>query len=392
MQAADICVAAAGKLLRLSAGFNLIKVNFSFTGAVAYPCYPFAVGAPVGAAVVGSGGAAQVARDSLACRNVEYFAPGCRHHPGAVGREGGGTDTVSHRTPLDAGLGVVGTECHGHLDACTSGGVEAVYPSAVLEHYGMSVGARELDVKFLEISHFLCFTALDVIAEQVHRHVPVGSEEDLVPYPHGEDVLRVVIGYVGNLLGLGVPYPDIVGHAAAVILPRAEFAHHPVVGQFLAVWRPAAESSFGKGNLRRHASIGRHCPELALEAFAYTVSVHYVLAVGSPAHYNVVGTHTVAEIVAAVGRSPCKPLRLTSFGWNAVNLPVAVVLAGESNGLAVGGVASESLEAKVRSKAPGLSAFDRYSPEVSGISKYDFVPVGGGKTQQTSIVLGGRIE
>ena len=105
-------------------------------------------------------------------------------------------------------------------------------------HYGLPVGTGELDIVVGVVCNLGDLAAGGIYAEEVHRHVPVRGEIDLLSDPHREYVLRIVLHYPLHLLRLGVICPYVVGHSAAIVFPGTELAHHPVVGQGLAVRRP----------------------------------------------------------------------------------------------------------------------------------------------------------
>ena len=260
--------------------------------------------------------------------------------------------------------------------------------ASLFEHDGLAVGAGELDVEVREFGDLFRLAGLGVVDKEVHSHVTVGNEEDFVADPHGEDVLGVVFGDIGDALLGRIPDPDVVCHAAAVVLPGAEFTHHAVVGQPLAVGRPAAEAPFREGNLFGHAALGGYGPEFAGEAVAYAVAVDYLLAVAAPCHHHVVGAHTVAHVVTRVGGCVGEPYRFAALRGHQVNLAVAVVLGCEGYAAAVGGVAGESFVSQVGRQPAGLSSAYGYPPEVSGVSEYYFTSVCGGKTHQAGFLAG----
>ena len=163
-------------------------------------------------------------------------------------------------------------------------------------------------------------------------------------------------------MGLGVIDPHVVRHAAPVVLPSAEFAHHAVVGQLFPVRRIGAEAAFRKRNLRGHPALGPHGPELAGEPVADAVAVYDPLSVRGPAHDDVVRAHTVAQVVAAVGGGIGEPDRLAACGRNQVHLAVAVILAREGDALSVGRESGEHLVADMRGKPAGYAALDRNGP------------------------------
>ena len=63
--------------------------------------------------------------------------------------------------------------------------------------------------------------------------VAVGNEIDRVARPHRENVLGRIVGNVDRLLAVEIVNPDVVGLAAAIALPGAEFPEDAVVGQLL---------------------------------------------------------------------------------------------------------------------------------------------------------------
>ena len=148
--------------------------------------------------------------------------------------------------------------------------------------------------------------------------------------------MRLVVGHVFHLLGSRVIHPDVVGHTALVVFPGAELAHHAVVGHLFAVGRVAAEATLGKRNGLRESSLFMNGIKSAVEACADAVAVNDGLSVGGPGHHDVVGTHAVAQVVAAVCRGIGHAQRLTARRRNGINLGVAVVLAREGDRLPVG--------------------------------------------------------
>ena len=101
----------------------------------------------------------------------------------------------------------------------------------------LAVRTGELDVVVGILRHLLRLLGASVVNKEVHRLVAVGDEKDFLTYPHGADVLRHVVRQVLHLLGLRIVKPDVIRHAATVILPVAELAEDAVVGQLPAVIR-----------------------------------------------------------------------------------------------------------------------------------------------------------
>ena len=214
--------------------------------------------------------------------------------------------------------------------------VEAIEVAAVLVDNLTSIGAGELDVVVRIVGHLLRLPVSGVVDKEVHRLVAVGDEVDVLANPHRADVLRHVVGQVLHLLGRGVVQPDVVGHAAAIILPVAELAEDAVVRHALAIRRVAAKSTLGQGQGLGHAAADGGHPKSPLKAVADAVAIDHSLAVRRPGHHDVVRTHAVAHVVARVGRRVGQSPGFATLGGDDVDFAVAIVFAGESNGLAVG--------------------------------------------------------
>ena len=246
-QGADVGVVFLGELLG-GAGLYIIEVKLGFSGGISNPGYPFAVRAPLGVTVVGVRAAGEVTGNALAHRHVEYFSAGADNHAGAIGGCAGVVNvTAVQFAALGAAVDGVGGQFYANLAVISGGGVQLVQPAAVFKHDGLAVGGRELYVIFLEVGNLAGGAGAGVIGEQVHHHISVAGEENLVSYPHGEDILGGVVGNVGHLLGLGIVNPDVIGHAAAVVFPGAEFTHHAVVGHLFAVRAPGKPAAFRQG-------------------------------------------------------------------------------------------------------------------------------------------------
>ena len=316
----------------------------------------FAVGRPGAAAVVCAGRTGEVFRHALLYGQVEDFAAGRGHDPFAVGRETGAAQIVTAVLDGAAGVDIVRRQRDLHLLGLLRGRVEAVDVAAILEDDQPAVGGGELDVVVLEVGHLARLLRRRVVDEDVHRAVAVGEEIDLVAHPHGEDVLGVVVGHVLHGFLVRVVDPDVVGHAAFVILPRAELTHHAVVSQTSAVGCVAAKAALGQGNRLGEPAVTTDGEESAAEAVADAVAIDDARAVRGPGHDDVVRPHAVAEVVAGVGRGVGQAHRLAAVGGDGVDLRVAVVLAGEGDRAAVGRKARKHFIARVRRQASGLAA------------------------------------
>ena len=359
-QVADVGVVTLRGLDR-GLGGGVVEIDLVLSGDIADVGDPLAVRAPGSAALVGSGGVGDIPCDTLAHRDVEDLAADCRDSPLAVrGNADAATAakaasaTALHLLVFGTGIDEVGDEGDVDLLGLLRGGIELVEVATLLEDHQLAVGAGELHVEVIERGNLGRGLCLGVIDKDVHRHVAVRGEIDLIADPHREYVLS---GVVGDLLdGLPVIDPDLVGHTSAVVLPGAELPHHTVVSQFCPVGGIAAETSLGKRQLLGHAALDGDLPELAGEALAGAVAVDDVLAVDCPTHHDVVGAHTVAKIIPGVGGRVGQTDRLTAASGDDVNLAVAVILSREGDGLAVRGIFGEHLIADVRGQPLGLAA------------------------------------
>ena len=381
LQGADIGVIVLRNHLGITAFLYIVEIDFGLSGAIANPGDPFAVGAPDGAAVIGTRRPAEVAGHTVTHRDDEHFATG--RHDKAVAIRGDGRGCRTGEMAL-LGTAVHGIRGQGDVDLLAAAGrrIELVNVTGVLIDDDLAIGAGELDIILVIVGHLLCLLRAGVINEEVHDVVPVGSEEDLIADPHREDVLGDVVGHILDLLGLRIPDPDIVGHTAAVVLPGTELTHDAVVRQAFAVRGPGRPAAFRKRIGFRHAAGDGDPPKLAGEAVADTVAVHDALAVIGPVHHDVVRAHTVAEIIAAVGGRPGHADRFAAFSGNGINLTVAVIFAGKGYGPAIRGIMGEHFIADVGSQPLGSTAGKRGRPKVTGIGEDKVPAIGGGEPQQ----------
>ena len=295
-QVADVGVITLGGLDG-GLGSCLIEIDLVLTGLVADVGDVLTVGAPSCSPLVGSRSLGDVPCDSLAHRNVEDLTTGGDSGSLAISRdaESPSGDLLQFRTGIDK----VGGEGDVDLLSLLGGRIEFIEEATLLEHHQLTVGAGELDIEVIEVRHLRRNLCLGVVHEYIHVHVTVGSEIDLIADPHGEDVLG---GIVGDFLNaLAIVDPDLVSHASTIVLPCPELPHHAVVSQLLPIGRIAAEATFRKRKFLRHTAVDRHFPKLARETVTGPVAENDVLAVGSPCHDDIVGTHAVSKIITRIG-------------------------------------------------------------------------------------------
>ena len=331
---ADVGVAARGQLNGV-ASLGGLQVDFRLSRAVGDVGNVVAVGTPIRAAFIGTGGAGDVARHTALGRHIEYLAAGGHGQTFAIGTEACGSDIVGYLLALGAGVDILGVQRDVYLFCLARLGVEAVEVAAVLVNDLLAVRAGELDVIIGIVGHLLRLLGASVVDEEVHRLVAVGDKVDVVANPHGADILRHVVRQVNHFLGLRVVEPDVVRHAAPVVLPVAELTEDAVVGQLLAIRRVTAKAAFGQGQCLGHTAIDRCHPELSLKSVADAVAEDDVLSVCRPGHHDVVGSHAVAHIVAGIGRRIGQAARLATVGGHHVDFAVAVILARKGDGLTV---------------------------------------------------------
>ena len=258
-------------------------------------------------------------------------------------------------------------------------GIELVEEASLFEDDQLSVGAGELHVEVVELGDLRSGLGLRVIDEDVHGHVTVGGEVDLVSHPHGEYVLGDVVGDFLDLLP--VIDPDLVGHSATIVFPCTELPHDPVVGEFPAVRGITAETSFRKRDFLRHPALYGDLPEFPGETVPGPVAVDNIFPVRSPAHDYVVGAHPVSKVVTAIGSGVGETHRLATGGRYQVDFAVAVVFTGEGDHLAIRGIAREHLVTDVRGEPARLASRKRGGKEVTCIGE-DYVRAIGGREPQ----------
>ena len=250
-EAADVGVGSLGQLHGLGL-LHVLEIDLGLAGTVGDVGDVFPVGGELGPALVGAGRAGDVPGDAGLDGHVEYFSA-CRDgHAVTFLRYADVGEILVHMHLLGAGIEAFGIELDVDLAVRTVGRVEGIDIASVLEYDPLAVGARELDVVLLEIGDLGGLPGLGVVHEDVHPMVTVGDEEYLVAHPHGDDILGFVVG--DGLDGLAVVDPDLVGLAAAVVLPRTELAEDAVVCEFLPVGRIAAETALRQGQAFAHAA------------------------------------------------------------------------------------------------------------------------------------------
>ena len=363
-------------------------VDLVFAVLVGEPGNVLAVRAPYAFALVAAGRCGDVVDGAVACGQGEQVAAGDDEHALRVGREAEGEHLAADVLVFGTAVDVVAVQVDRHLLTFAGLHVVLVDVTAVLENDVLLAERGELAVIFREVRDLARLLGLRVVDEEVHGAVAVGEVIDFVADPHREDVLGVV---VRDLLQLRSPHlvdPDVVGLAAAVVFPSAEFAEHPVEGQLLAVGRVAAEAAFRGRNLLGRAAPGVDFAEPASQAAEIVglAAVDDLLSVGRPAHDDVVGAHAFTHHVAAHKCGIGHAHGFAARHGHGVDFGVAVVLAGEGDGFPVGGDAREHLIAHVRGQPHGGTAIDADTVEVACIAEDDVVAANCGESEQAGFL------
>ena len=105
---------------------------------------------------------------------------------------------------------------------------------------------RKLYIVHGKIRYFPGFGRFGVVCKQVHDAITVGHEVNLFSHPHGDDILRRIIGNLLCLSCFEIIGPDIIGHSSPVIFPCPELPEYPVKSKLPAIWGVGTESSVGQ--------------------------------------------------------------------------------------------------------------------------------------------------
>ena len=187
----------------------------------------------------------QVTRDARFDGYGPYVATCTEGHTGAVGRDAAAVDELAAVDVFVADASVVVNDLHFDGVFLAIAEVVTVQLAAVFIDDVVVAQRRPFDVVISVLSHFLCLLGVVVVNEEVHRAVAVGTEVDFIADPHGEDILRLIVGDVFGSLGLEVMDPNLVGHAALVVFPGAELTHDAVIGHLFAIWGIGEPAAFG---------------------------------------------------------------------------------------------------------------------------------------------------
>ena len=308
------------------------------------------------------------------------------------GRDAG--DVAGDVDESGTGGGGVLADGDGHDGGFTGGEVKPPDLAGLLEDDGVAAEGGELDVVVGEVRHLDGLLGGEVVAEEVGAGRAFGDEVDAaVGGPHGEEILRGVIGDVLEFAGLQVEDPDVVGHAAAVLFPGAEFAKDAVVGDLGVIGGVGGKAAPRDGQLGREIAGEADGAELADERVeGVPAGAEDDLGGGvAPAHDDVVRAHAVGEVVAVERGGDGEACGHAARGGHGVDLGVTVVLGGEGELLAVGRIAREDGVARAVGEAAGGAAGGGHGVELAAVGEGDVGAVGGGEAQQAGACVGGGL-
>jgi len=232
---------------------------------------------------------------------------------------------------------------------------------------------------------------LGVVHKEIHGAIAIGEKEDLLANPHGKDILCFMVGYIDGFMGGEVMNPHIVGHAALIIFPGTELPKHTVVGKLVPIGRIGAKTSLGQRNLREESSLRRGFVEIASETKTVHSRTEYHLSpVGGPCHHNVIGAHSVGNIVAIERGSIGNPLGFATRQGEGINLGIAVVLSGKCQCLSIRCKPGKHLKTHMISELLRNTPRNGNLVKVAGIGKYHRLTIGSREAEQTGLF--GRLQ
>ena len=268
------------------------------------------------------------------------------------------------------------------------GRVEDVDLAAFFEGDAAVAAGRPQDVIVLEGGDLFDLGRLQVIGIEVERQVPVGDEDDLVLDPDGVLVRAFEIGESLGRVLVQIVGPDVLGPAALVALPGAEFAGDGRVGDRPAVRRERAAAGFGdlQGRLQSAVEADQEILPVPLAEGRAVAAEKDLFGIRGPVQDLIVVSaarrHEADRIVIGqlTGRS--------AFGGDDVHLAGARILARKGNPFAVGADLGGKLQPRVRSQAPGRTPLGRNGPDVAGVDEDEQIAVDVRRPQEPGLAGG----
>ena len=288
-----------------------------------------------------------------------------------------------------AARGEVFLEVDRHYRRLPAGQIVTPDVTRLFEYNRVLPDRRELDVVILEGRELLGVFAGQIRREEIHPAVAIGDEIDaVIRPPHRADVLRRIVGQVLDLAGLEIKKPNVIGHAAAIMFPGAEFTEDAVVNHLGVVRRKGREPAARHGQLLRQVALETRSVKLADEGVESTHAraEHDERPGVFPRHHDVVRAHSVRDIVATHCRRRRNPFRHAAVPRHHVNFGVAVVLRRERELFSVRGKTREGSVSRPARETARDAAFLGDGVELARVTEDDLLAVGSGKTQEPGCV------
>ena len=382
-------VRAGGELPGCAAAVLRSHPDLVLARLIAHERDPSAIRRPGGAALVDAGRLGEIAGRPVLGRHGEDVAARPDDRAGAIRCDVVGGDLLAHILDAAAADGEVLLDFDGNFLGLLRGQVEAVNEPAILEHDRGVAERGKLDRELGEMGELAGLLCAQVVGEKVGLPVGIalGHEVNLVAPPHGEDVLRRVVGEPRGRFCGKIIKPDLVRLPAPIALPSSELTEDTVVSHLLSVRRKAAPTTAGEGQRLGNAALQPRQGEFALERVPLRApgSVNDGVVV-TPGHDDVVGPHPVGDIVAlergGVGEAP----GFAAVCGHDIDLGVAVVLSGEGKEFSIGREAREHFVASfIAGQASRETPVSRNRVEITGAAEHDLLPVNRGEAEQSGL-------
>ena len=246
-------------------------------------------------------------------------------------------------------------------------GVEQIQLTELVINQGVTRAGERANVGAGVVQHFGHLPGGRVVAKDAD--VPGAAREkiDLPADVDREKIRGLVVGNFHRLESRQRGHPERAGAAAAIVAPgdvggviEAEGRRQRRVGDVRGIRRELALIGHGQRQTRRLAAARRHRIQLGVTARGVARGAEQdAPPVRGPAHRDV-GRRMVGD-----------PMRCAAHGGNGEDVGVAVVLAGEGDGAAVGREHRRGLEADAVGQAGGATAAARHGPQIARIAEGD---------------------
>ena len=383
-------VGSRGQRTRFTRSLLRPDPNFILAALVTDIADPFAVWRPHRIALMHPGCLRQVAGGPILGRHREHIAPRTDERSRTVRSDLIGRGLLADIAQPAAADRQIFPNLHRNSHRFLRLEIPAEQVAAIFKDNPGVAQGRELNGEFGEVRQTAGLPGFQVhhIEVGLMRLLALRDEINPISVPHGEDVLRRIAGKTGGFTGPEMMQPNLVGLAAAVALPGAEFAEDSVVGHLLTIRGETAPSTArhrqglrnSAGEPRQRQFSFERVPVVPARAINHRVIV-------LPGNDDVVGAHPIRNIIAFQGRGVGEATRFSALGRHHIDLGVAIVLTGEGQCFAVRREAGEHLEPfRVGGQAPGDASLHGHGVEVSGIGEHHLVSVQCGEPQQPSLV------